>query len=141
MPIRSEYRPLTQQQIDTFLDKAIFTVLDMRTLGNYTVILYETANEIGNYTVSSNQYGGLMEGQGVGLNNSKIVPVSIGEGGHYNSNVGEIEFLTIIFNDDNEVIELVDNKNGIILSSSLKSNKEIYILDKEDKIIFSKKLY
>lgn len=156
--MKLEYSPLSPKQIKDFLEQNNIDALDIREIGNYTVILYQTPSEHGHWRLTSDQNCRISASSGSSDNNSDITKVSVGrsEGGGVKS--GQIKFITIIIN-DNEILEkaerivvnsgnqqkeeLINKRKGIIISDLGEEISEkliVTLLDKTGKSLFCSEL-
>ena len=143
---------LSEPELSKFIFDHEISPLAIRHIGDsFTVILYETNFEMGNFSVSSDQNGTLSTHKFSSSNNSSVTPVSIS----YTSS--GIPYATVIINDpkiqsnakkikavwDNghEIVEETQSEKGFIISdetfSKTESNlRELIITDQEGKILF-----
>jgi len=148
------YRALSETELIKFIsDQSIHPLATRHIGGSFTVILYETNIEMGNFSVSSDQNGRLSTHKFSSSNNSSVTPVSIS----YTSS--GIPYVTVIINDpktqlnakkikvvwDNghEIVEETQAKKGFIIPDETYSNtelslRELVITDQEGKILFKR---
>lgn len=128
----SEYRPLSEEELSEFLNEKNITHLDVRIIGDATVILYETTSEMGYYTVAVKKNGKLSTQKVHSNNNSNYTPVSLGW-----TSTG-VPFAKIIINDEtilkeaykvlvkfengDEVTELVNDRKGLLIPNEKVKN-------------------
>ncbi|WP_315119513.1 hypothetical protein [uncultured Clostridium sp.] len=150
-------KPLTSSQIDNYIKEKKLTPITIKTINNYTIILYELNDIIGIHALTSDQYGNVrLESNSTGRNNSNRVPVSIGISGGWDYNIGGFDFVWLIINDKQilneahsakiilsdktqETVNIDKNKGLIIPISSCKLDlQHIYILDKENNMVYER---
>lgn len=150
-------KPLTSSQIDNYIKEKKLTPIAIKTINNYTIILYELNDIIGTHALSSDQYGNVrLQANSTGRNNSNRVPVSIGISGGWEYNIGGFDFVWLIINDKQilneahsakiilsdktqKTVNIDKNKGMIIPISSCKLDlQHIYILDKENNMVYER---
>lgn len=151
-----DYYPLSEAQLQKYLDEGSISPLTVQNIGKYTVVLYKTKSLIKTLRLTSNQDGNIIYAGGGGYgDNSKITPVSVGfESGE--SEIGYIGFSTVIINDfdllknaymvkcyyENNITTttLVDNHNAFIDPFPQEKVELINVIvsDKDSKVLFDK---
>lgn len=143
----SKNRPLSKEELATFLQKTEVYPLAVKDIGLWTILLYKTETEIGTYQLTWEPDGkiGIGKSGKRSINNSHIPPVLISGGGSYSKGIGSVGYITLIFNDpaiqknasevsvyeDREkvITEPVKEQVGLILPGQLKSNTNVIIVD------------
>lgn len=152
--MKSDYSPLNLNQINDFLERNNVDALDIQDIGNYTVILYQTLEEQGDWRLTSDQNGMISASHGYSNNNSDIAKVSVGFSKGGGRGIGNISYISLIIN-DNEILEaadrlvvnnknhsseeLVNNRRWIIISDFEDESSEeliITLLDKTGNMLF-----
>lgn len=148
---QSNYKPLSEKQLSTFLAEKHLAPLAVRNVNQSTIILYETANEMGFYSISSNDRGDTSFSVVQMDNNSGYTPVSLSfVSGYY-------PFATMIINDSeiqrngykveielssgDMIYKLVQGKKGLIIPAKKTSFNSLFmryvtITDKNGKVLF-----
>lgn len=158
----TKLRPLTPEQINTFIKVRGITAIAIKNIKNYTVILQETNGARGYYGLTSNQNGNIQsENFGSGSSNANITPVSIGlSGGSDNVNgaysfysfawviinessiLDKASWATLILSDNTAISESVSGNKAVIIPNTMGASKamSLVIYDNNKKVLFKQKL-
>lgn len=150
-------KPLSSSQIDNFVKERGITPITIKVINNFTIILYEKKGIVGAYALTFDKQGNLKsEANSGGRNILNSSPITLGSSGGTEINVGEYNFIWLIINEEQllnkadsvrvifknktEKRERVDRKKGVIIPnySGELNLQHIYILDKENNILYEK---